>query len=234
MAERHHVEHHASHRLGWLRASVLGANDGLLSMASLLVGVASASQPASIIVLTGLSALTAGALSMAAGEYVSVASQADTEAADLRIEADALEQNPEGELRELAAIYEERGLEKDLAHKVAVALTDHDALEAHARDELGFTEPLRARPVQAALVSALSFLIGGVLPTAAAIITPAEHASIAIGAAGLFGLLTLGYLSAKAGGAPPLRSIVRLVILGVAAMVTTGLIGSAFGVAQAG
>lgn len=229
MSEADHPEHHASHRLGWLRASVLGANDGLLSTASILVGIAAASQPASVILLTGLSALVAGALSMAAGEYVSVASQADTEAADLKLEAEALIENPDGELSELTAIYQDRGLKKDLAHQVAVALTAHDALEAHARDELGFTEPLRARPVQAALASALSFVAGGIIPVITAIITPAESASITISIASLAGLIVLGYLSAKAGGASPIRSVFRLLLLGSAAMLTTGLIGSAFG-----
>lgn len=229
MSEADHPEHHASHRLGWLRASVLGANDGLLSTASILVGIASASQPNNIILLTGLSALAAGALSMAAGEYVSVASQADTEAADLKLEAEALEDNPDGELAELAAIYRERGLDAELARQVSVALTEHDALEAHARDELGFTEPLRARPVQAAVASALSFVVGGIIPMVAAVATPAAQASITISIASLIGLMLLGFLSAKAGGASPMRSVVRLVLLGAAAMLTTGLIGSAFG-----
>ena len=224
-----HTEHHAVQRMGWLRASVLGANDGLISVASLIVGVASAAQPSGIILLTGVSALAAGALSMAAGEYVSVASQADLEEADLAMEKSALEENPEGELRELAAIYRERGLKPELAMEVAEALTEHDALEAHTRDELGFVDAHKARPIQAALASAGSFVLGGALPVLAALFSPAELASTVVGASTLLGLILIGYLSAKAGGASPVRSIIRLVALGVGAMVATGLIGSLAG-----
>lgn len=229
MAEIPHPEHHASHRLGWLRASVLGANDGLLSMASLLVGITSASQPSGIILLTGLAALAGGALSMGAGEYVSVASQADTEKADLQIEAEALKNNPEGELRELAAIYRERGLSKDLAMKVAVELTEHDALDAHARDELGFTDTSRARPVQAAIASMLAFTLGGLLPFLTALFAPVDIANYATAGSSLFGLAILGYLAAMAGGANRLRSVARLLILGVGAMLITGILGHLVG-----
>ena len=230
MSELHdHAEHHAISRMGWLRAAVLGANDGLISVASLIVGVASAAQPSSVILLTGFSALAAGALSMAAGEYVSVASQADIEEADLEMEKEALRTNPEGELHELAAIYEDRGLKPELAMEVAVALTEHDALEAHTRDELGIVDVHKARPVQAALASAASFVAGGVLPMLAALFSPAGLASQVVSASTLLGLVIIGYLSAKAGNANPVKSIVRLVALGVGAMVATGVIGSLAG-----
>lgn len=226
MSELHdHAEHHAISRMGWLRAAVLGANDGLISVASLIVGVASAAQPSSVILLTGFSALAAGALSMAAGEYVSVASQADIEEADLEMEKEALRTNPEGELHELAAIYQDRGLKPELAMEVAEALTEHDALEAHTRDELGIVDVHKARPVQAALASAASFVAGGVLPMLAALFSPAGLASQVVGASTLLGLVIIGYLSAKAGNANPVKSIVRLVALGVGAMVATGVIG---------
>lgn len=224
-----HTEHHAVQRLGWLRASVLGANDGLISVASLIVGVASAAQPPGVILLTGLSALAAGALSMAAGEYVSVASQADLEEADLAMEREALENDPEGELRELAAIYRERGLKPELAMMVAKELTEHDALEAHTRDELGFVDAHKARPIQAALASAGAFIMGGALPVLSALFSPAGLASQIVGGATLLGLVLIGYLSAKAGGANPVRSIIRLVLLGVGAMAATGIIGSLAG-----
>lgn len=230
MSELHdHAEHHAISRMGWLRAAVLGANDGLISVASLIVGVASAAQPSSVILLTGFSALAAGALSMAAGEYVSVASQADIEEADLEMEKEALRTNPEGELHELAAIYQDRGLKPELAMEVAVALTEHDALEAHTRDELGIVDVHKARPVQAALFSAVSFVAGGILPMLAALFSPAGLANQVVGASTLLGLVIIGYLSAKAGNANPVKSIVRLVALGVGAMVATGVIGSLAG-----
>ena len=230
MSELHdHAEHHAISRMGWLRAAVLGANDGLISVASLIVGVASAAQPSSVILLTGFSALAAGALSMAAGEYVSVASQADIEEADLEMEKEALRTNPEGELHELAAIYQDRGLKPELAMEVAEALTEHDALEAHTRDELGIVDVHKARPAQAALASAASFVAGGVLPMLAALFSPAGLASQVVGASTLLGLVIIGYLSAKAGNANPVKSIVRLVALGVGAMVATGVIGSLAG-----
>ena len=230
MSELHdHAEHHAISRMGWLRAAVLGANDGLISVASLIVGVASAAQPSSVILLTGFSALAAGALSMAAGEYVSVASQADIEEADLEMEKEALRTNPEGELHELAAIYQDRGLKPELAMEVAEALTEHDALEAHTRDELGIVDVHKARPAQAALASAASFVAGGVLPMLAALFSPAGLASQGVGASTLLGLVIIGYLSAKAGNANPVKSIVRLVALGVGAMVATGVIGSLAG-----
>ncbi|HBH91224.1 VIT family protein [Ponticaulis sp.] len=230
MSELHdHAEHHAISRMGWLRAAVLGANDGLISVASLIVGVASAAQPSSVILLTGFSALAAGALSMAAGEYVSVASQADIEEADLEMEKEALRTNPEGELHELAAIYEDRGLKPELAMEVAEALTEHDALEAHTRDELGIVDVHKARPVQAALFSAVSFVAGGMLPMLAALFSPAGLANQVVGASTLLGLVIIGYLSAKAGNANPVKSIVRLVVLGVGAMVATGVIGSLAG-----
>lgn len=222
-------EHHYSHRIGWLRATVLGANDGILSTASLVIGVASAEGSTSAILTAGLAGLAAGAMSMAAGEYVSVSSQADTEKADLQIEREALRDNPEAELIELAHIYMNRGVEKDTAYEVARQLTAKDALEAHARDELGINEIVTARPVQAAVSSALSFSAGSILPLAAVIFAPIGLMTPVVAVVSLLALVLLGLASAKAGGASKLKAVVRIVFWGAAAMLVTGLIGAAFG-----
>ncbi len=222
-------EHHYSHRIGWLRATVLGANDGILSTASLVIGVASAEGSTGAVLTAGLAGLAAGAMSMAAGEYVSVSSQADTEKADLQIEREALRDNPEAELIELAHIYMNRGVEKDTAYEVARQLTAKDALEAHARDELGINEIVTARPVQAAVSSALSFSAGSALPLAAVIFAPIGLMTPVVAVVSLLALVLLGLASAKAGGASKLKAVVRIVFWGAAAMLVTGLIGAAFG-----
>lgn len=227
-----HPEHHRTDRVGWLRAAVLGANDGAVSVASVVVGVAAApSATSGAVLLAGTAALVAGAMSMAAGEYVSVQSQADTEAADLALEAAELERNPEGELAELAGIYRARGLDGDLAHQVAEQLTAHDALEAHARDELGITEALRARPLQAALASGAAFSVGAALPLATAALAAGPHVLVAVSAATVVTLLVLGGLAAYAGGASIARGALRVVTWGVLAMGATALVGRLVGVA---
>lgn len=222
-------EHHYSHRIGWLRATVLGANDGILSTASLMIGVASAAASTGAILTAGLAGMVAGAMSMAAGEYVSVSSQADTEQADLEIERAALRDHPEAELVELAHIYMTRGVEKDTAYEVARQLTEKDALEAHARDELGINEIVAARPIQAAVSSALSFSVGAVLPLLAAVFSPADLVTPVVAGVSLLALVLLGMASAKAGGAGKFKAIVRIVFWGATAMLVTGLIGAAFG-----
>ncbi|MEO1553214.1 MAG: VIT family protein [Pseudomonadota bacterium] len=226
-----HEEPHYIHRTGWLRAAVLGANDGILSTASLMIGVAAAAASFNDILLAGIAALVAGALSMAAGEYVSVSSQSDTERADLETERKALIDNPIGELDELAQIYIERGLSADLAQQVARQLTDADALEAHARDELGISDLSKARPLLAAWSSAVSFAAGAALPIIVALVTPIHMVGLAIAGASLLGLALLGVWSAHAGGAPPARAVVRIVIWGMGAMTLTALVGRLFGVA---
>lgn len=226
-----HEEHHFIQRTGWLRAAVLGANDGILSTSSLMIGVAAAAASFDDILLAGVAALVAGALSMAAGEYVSVSSQSDTERADLETERKALKEDPEGELDELKQIYIERGLSNDLAHQVADALMKNGALEAHARDELGISDLSKARPLQAAWSSALSFSVGAALPIIVALLTPFAHIGAAIALASLLGLALLGVLSARAGGAPIGRAVARIVFWGVAAMAVTALVGRMFGVA---
>ncbi len=228
---RHHLETHRSERSGWLRAAVLGANDGILSIAGLLVGVASAGAPPHVVLATGIAGTVAGAMSMAAGEYVSVQSQADTERADLAIERRELLDDPQSELEELAAIYRQRGLDPALAHRVAEQLTAHDALGAHARDELGITEALRARPLQAAATSALAFCAGAALPVLAARLAPAGAQVGVTGVATLAGLCLTGALAARVGGAGRVRGAVRVVFWGAAAMLASGLIGRGFGVA---
>ena len=226
-----HEELHYIHRTGWLRAAVLGANDGILSTSSLMIGIAAAAASAQDILLAGIAALVAGALSMAAGEYVSVSSQSDTEKADLETERKALLDNPDGELDELARIYMARGLPEDLACQVADKLMEHGALEAHARDELGISDLSKARPLQAAGSSALSFTIGAALPILVAVVAPHDRVGIAIAASSLLGLALLGVLSARAGGAPPLKAVARIVFWGAAAMALTALVGRLFGVA---
>jgi vacuolar iron transporter family protein len=224
-----HVEHHYFQRVGWLRAAVLGANDGILSTASLVIGVASADATPGAILTAGLAGLVAGAMSMAAGEYVSVSSQADLEKADIAVEKAALADHPEAELEELTDIYLKRGLNPDTALEVARQLTAHDALEAHARDELGMNDVVAARPVQAALSSAATFSIGAVLPVLAAVFSPANLLTPVVAIVSLLSLAILGALSARAGGASKSKAIVRVVFWGVAAMVVTGVIGKLFG-----
>lgn len=224
-----HDERHRSDRIGWLRAAVLGANDGIVSTASLVVGVAAASSDHGAVLLTGIAGLVAGAMSMAAGEYVSVHSQADTENADLSRERVELENAPEAELRELAGIYIGRGLDPELARQVAQQLTRHDALGAHARDELGISDTLSARPVQAALASAASFAVGAALPLAVTALVPGEGLIPSVSVTSLFFLALLGAVAAKAGGASPWTGAIRVSFWGALAMIVTAGVGRAFG-----
>lgn len=226
----HHHEPHFSNRNNWLRATVLGANDGLISTASLLMGVAAANVNSHTLMLTGIASLIAGAISMAAGEYVSVSSQADTEKADLAKEAYELEHNSERELKELTQIYIHRGLTPTMAHDVAVALTAHNALEAHARDEIGLTDTASANPLQAAIASALSFITGALLPVLCIWLLSPAYLVAGLAASTLIGLAVLGWLSAYLGGAKIAPAILRVVIWGIVALVTTNLIGEMFGV----
>lgn len=227
---RHH-EHHRLDRIGWLRAAVLGANDGILSTASLLVGVASAQAAGVNVLLAGVAGLVAGAMSMAAGEYVSVRSQADSERAELALEQRELTEDPAGEQRELTEIYVHRGLDRELAHAVAVQLTAHDALGAHARDELGLSTTTAARPLQAAGASAVSFAAGAVLPIAAAALSPRPVMAVATVAVSLVALAILGAISARLAGVGMLRGMLRIVFWGAAAMALTAVVGRVFGVA---
>lgn len=224
-----HRETHAVSRMGWLRAAVLGANDGIVSTASLIVGVAAASPDRSAVIIAGLAGLVAGAMSMAAGEYVSVSSQSDTEAADLAREKRELFEQPEFERAELARIYEERGLSPELSLKVADELTAHDALAAHARDELAISEITAARPVQAALTSAATFAVGAGLPLIAAALLPQDWTIAGVSAAALVFLAILGALGARAGGAPAGKAMVRVVFWGAFAMALTAGVGTLFG-----
>ena len=230
-ASRRHAERHRTDRIGWLRAAVLGANDGIVSTASLVVGVAAANVSHSNILLTGVAGLVAGAMSMAAGEYVSVHSQADAESADLSRERTELEVSPAAEHRELAAIYVSRGLEPTLAQQVAQQLMVHDALGAHARDELGISETMAARPVQAALSSAASFALGAALPLAVAALAPQRMLSVAVSAASLVFLALLGGIAARAGGARMLVGAWRVSFWGALAMAITAGVGALFGAA---
>ena len=223
------AEQHAVDRIGWLRAAVLGANDGIVSTASLIVGVAAAASGKQQVLVAGIAGLVAGALSMAAGEYVSVSSQADTEAADLERERREHETQPEFELDELTQIYCKRGLDDQLARQVAAALTAHDALGAHARDELGLAKMHRARPLQAAVASAATFSIGAALPLLAAMVLPLRSIPIGAALASLLFLMLLGGVGAAAGGAPVVRGVVRVTFWGAIAMFATYLIGSLFG-----
>lgn len=226
-----HVELHYIHRTGWLRAAVLGANDGIVSTASLIIGIAASAASSQYILFTGLAGLVAGAMSMAAGEYVSVSSQADTERADLETEKRALRDSPDAELDELIDIYIMRGLSADLATQVAAQLTEHDALAAHARDELGISPNLAARPVQAAFSSAISFAVGAALPLIAALLAPHAYITPVVAFVSLLSLILLGILSAYAGGANRLRATLRILFWGSAAMIVTGLVGHVIGVA---
>lgn len=223
------TELHRSLHIGWLRAAVLGANDGIVSTASLIVGVAAAHSTHQNIMMTGIAGLVAGAMSMAAGEYVSVSSQADTEAADLAREKEELESNSEFEHKELAQIYIDRGLETSLAKKVAEQLMAFDAIGAHARDELGITEALKARPIQAALASAAAFAVGAALPLLTALIAPATGLLIVVSIASLVSLVTLGIIAAKVGAANPWKSAWRVGFWGALAMAITAGIGSLMG-----
>jgi len=229
LRHHHHRETHALEHVGWLRAAVLGANDGILSTASLIVGVASASSGPREMLIAGTAGLVAGSLSMAAGEYVSVSSQADLEHADLTRERHELRDDPEGELKELTGIYVKRGLDPALAADVARQLTDHDALGAHARDELGLSSAMAARPVQAALASAFSFAIGAAIPLAVAAFVPFRHVSVAVMTVSVVMLAVLGGLGARTGRAPVARAVLRVVLLGAAAMLLTIAIGKLFG-----
>lgn len=224
-----HVEQHFSQRIGWLRAAVLGANDGIVSTASLVVGVAAAHSARSGILLAGVSGLVAGAMSMAAGEYVSVSSQADTEQADLERERHELEADPERELQELQDIYVARGLDPALAHRVAVQLTAAGAAEAHARDELHYSTEHSARPVQAALASAATFSVGAALPLIVAALVPAGRIIAFVSASSLLFLAALGAVAAGVGGASRVRAALRVTFWGALAMAITALVGLAFG-----
>ena len=222
---------HRSHRAGWLRAAVLGANDGIVSTSSLIIGVASANTTQSDILLAGIAGLIAGAMSMAAGEYVSVSSQSDTEKADLEIERQSLELNYEFETNELAKIYETRGLSPELAQQVAEELMKHDALAAHARDEIGITEGGKAKPIQAALSSATTFVTGAALPLTVAWLAPLPQLIILVALFSLVFLSLLGGIAARTGGAPILNASVRVTFWGALAMALTAAVGHLFGIA---
>lgn len=226
-----HPETHKVQHIGLLRAAVLGANDGILSTASLVLGVVASGAETPTILLTGVAGLVAGAMSMAAGEYVSVSSQTDTEQADLAIERRELANDPEYELAELAGIYRQRGLDAELAQQVAVQLTAHDALAAHARDELGLTDEMQARPVQAAFSSALTFSAGAFLPLLMVLIFPASLLLYVIPASALLFLMLLGGLAAYAGGASVAKGAYRVGFWGALAMGLTTAVGTLFGVA---
>lgn len=226
-----HRESHRAGRIGWLRAAVLGANDGTISVASLVVGVAAAGASQGSILLTGVAGLVAGAMSMAAGEYVSVQSQADTEDADIKTEKRELETEPEGELAELTSIYVGRGLDQPLARLVAEKLMSSDALGAHARDELGITETQRARPLQAAFASAISFIAGAIIPIAAALLAPSGRVALVSSVTALVALVLLGGTAAHAGGASIAKGALRVAFWGALAMGLTAGIGKIFGAA---
>lgn len=225
-----HPEDHRLERIGWLRAAVLGANDGIVSTASLIIGVAAASTGQAEILVAGIAGLVAGAMSMAAGEYVSVSSQSDTEAASIAKEKTELAEQPEFEHAELAAIYVARGLDESLADQVATQLMARDALGAHARDELGISDLSSARPVQAALTSALTFAVGAALPLLTVLVAPAGWLIWAVGFVSLICLGVLGAVGAQAGGADPWRATIRVLFWGALAMAITAGIGAIFGI----
>jgi VIT1/CCC1 family predicted Fe2+/Mn2+ transporter len=224
-----HREQHRTHRTGWLRAAVLGANDGILSTASLILGVAASGGSAKAVLVAGASGLVAGAMAMAAGEYVSVCSQADTESADLAREKEELAANPDNEHQELASIYVGRGLDKDLASRVANQLMAHDALGAHGRDELGISNALAAKPVQAAMASAGAYTSGAALPLVMALMLPRPDLFWGVACVSLFSLTLLGVLAARTGGAPVLASVLRISFWGSFAMGVTAAVGALFG-----
>jgi VIT1/CCC1 family predicted Fe2+/Mn2+ transporter len=225
----HHVEAHRAHRVGWLRAAVLGANDGVVSVASLVAGVAAGGATREAVLLAGVAGLVAGAMSMAAGEYVSVQSQADTENADLARERRELAEEPERELAELTGIYVQRGLDRALARQVAQQLMAHDALGAHSRDELGITETLRARSLQAAMASAAAFAAGAAVPLVATLAAPSGLLAPLMTGTTLVTLAALGATAASAGGAPVWRGSLRVTFWGALAMALTAGIGRVFG-----
>jgi VIT1/CCC1 family predicted Fe2+/Mn2+ transporter len=225
-----HIEIHRTHRIGWLRAAVLGANDGIVSTASLILGVAAAGGSSQSILIAGVAGLVAGAMSMAAGEYVSVSSQADTERADLGRERKELAADPTHEHAEMTAIYVKRGLDAELASNVATQLMAHDALGAHGRDELGISDTLTARPVQAALASAGTFSVGAVLPLLIVLLVPVSALMWAVSGSSLLFLALLGSLAARAGGASVITAAVRVTFWGALAMALTAGVGALFGV----
>ena len=224
-----HQERHRTDRIGWLRAAVLGANDGIVSTASLILGVAAARATRHDILVAGIAGLVAGAMSMAAGEYVSVSSQSDTEQADNNLEERELAADPSGELEELTKIYEQRGLTPVLAKQVAEQLTAHGALAAHARDELGISHALRARPVQAAFASAGTFAVGAVMPLLTVVIMPQGYLVPSVAGSSLLSLAVLGGLAAYTGGANATKGAVRVMLWGALAMALTAGVGAAFG-----
>jgi len=224
-----HIERHRTHRIGWLRAAVLGANDGIVSTASLILGVAAAGANSQTILVAGVAGLVAGAMPMAAGEYVSVSSQADTERADLDRERKELAEEPEHEHAELTEIYVQRGLDEALAFNVATQLMQHDALGAHARDELGISDALAARPVQAALASAGTFTVGAVLPLLIVLLFPVSALMWAVSGSSLLFLALLGSLAARAGGASVITSAARVTFWGALAMALTAGVGALVG-----
>lgn len=225
-----YLDNHYIHRSNWLRAAVLGANDGILSTASIAIGVAAASDVREPIILAALAGLVAGALSMAAGEYVSVSSQTDVEKADIEREKQELEEEPELELQLLAQIYEKRGLKKETALTVAKEMTENDALAAHVRDELGINEISQAKPIQAALASGAAFTIGGVLPFLVTLFVPLKSMEYSLYGSALFFLVILGALAAKTGGSSVTKAVVRIAFWGTVAMGLTALVGYLFGV----
>ena len=225
-----HSERHKAHRTGWLRAAVLGANDGIVSTASLVLGVAAAGATTNATVIAGVAGLVAGAMSMAAGEYVSVSTQADTERADLARESKELASEPQQEHEELTSIYVKRGLDQALASSVATQLMTHDALGAHARDELGISDTLAAKPVEAAFASAGTFAAGAALPLLVVLATPAAALMWAVAGSSLVFLALLGFLAARVGGAPVLPSILRVSFWGALAMGLTAAVGALIGV----
>ncbi|MGL4323740.1 MAG: VIT1/CCC1 transporter family protein [Beijerinckiaceae bacterium] len=224
-----HPEMHLMDRIGWLRAAVLGANDGIISTASLVVGVAAAATTPGEVILAGIAGMVAGAMSMAAGEYVSVSSQADSEAADMQRERTELATQPDAELAELTQIYIARGVAPDLARTVAEQMTAKDAFATHVRDELGLSAHATARPVQAALTSALTFAVGAALPMVIAVLAPAQWTAWAVSGGSLFGLAVLGALGAKLGGAAIIKPTMRVTFWGAFAMAATALIGALVG-----
>ena len=228
---RAHVEGHRTGRIGWLRAAVLGANDGIVSTASLVAGVAAAHVTRDAVMVAGVAGLVAGALSMAAGEYVSVSSQSDNERADIAREKKELATAPEAEHAELAGIYQKRGLDPDLAGQVARQLMERDALAAHAHDELGITETLRARPLQAAIASAASFAVGAFVPLATVLLIPVSGLVWGVMGTALVCLAALGWLAARTGGSPVVRGTARVVLWGALAMGLTAGVGALFGAA---
>jgi len=228
--EDNYLENHYIHRSGWLRAAVLGANDGILSTASIAIGVAAASDLREPVLLATLAGLVAGALSMAAGEYVSVSSQTDVEKADIEREKIELDEMPELELHRLAAIYEQRGLKKETALNVAKELTAHDALAAHVRDELGINEISEAKPIQAALASGAAFTVGGVLPLLVTIFLPLKNMEYMLYGFSIIFLIIMGSLAAKTGGSSVYKAVIRITFWGTVAMGLTAVVGYLFGV----